>query len=170
LDLLDLRARQAQAARRDDESKPSAFHERRKPNFACYTAARMDVIAAASTSSGHAGADAVLFRMDEQRSMVENVSMITLDILRTEKRAAIVRLGEQHGASNIRVFGSVVRGENREESDVDFLVDFEKGRSLFDLIRFKLDLQDLLNVTVDVVTPGSLRYLRQRVLTEAQPL
>jgi predicted nucleotidyltransferase len=108
--------------------------------------------------------------MDEQRSMVENVSMITLDILRTEKRAAIVRLGEQHGASNIRVFGSVVRGENREESDVDFLVDFEKGRSLFDLIRFKLDLQDLLNVTVDVVTPGSLRYLRQRVLTEAQPL
>jgi hypothetical protein len=108
--------------------------------------------------------------MDEQRSMVENVSMITLDILRTEKRAAIVRLGEQHGASNIRVFGSVVRGENREESDIDFLVDFEKGRSLFDLIRFKLDLQDLLNVTVDVVTPGSLRYLRQRVLTEAQPL
>jgi len=96
--------------------------------------------------------------------------MITLDILRTEKRAAIVRLGEQHGASNIRVFGSVVRGENREESDIDFLVDFEKGRSLFDLIRFKLDLQDLLNVTVDVVTPGSLRYLRQRVLTEAQPL
>jgi predicted nucleotidyltransferase len=108
--------------------------------------------------------------MDEQRSMVENVSMITLEILRTEKRAAIVRLGEQHGASNIRVFGSVVRGENREESDIDFLVDFEKGRSLFDLIRFKLDLQDLLNVTVDVVTPGSLRYLRQRVLTEAQPL
>jgi predicted nucleotidyltransferase len=102
--------------------------------------------------------------------MVENVSMITLDILRTEKRAAIVRLGEQHGASNIRVFGSVVRGENREESDIDFLVDFEKGRSLFDLIRFKLDLQELLNVTVDVVTPGSLRYLRQRVLTEAQPL
>jgi predicted nucleotidyltransferase len=96
--------------------------------------------------------------------------MITLDILRTEKRAAIVRLGEQHGASNIRVFGSVVRGENREESDIDFLVDFEKGRSLFDLIRFKLDLQELLNVTVDVVTPGSLRYLGQRVMGEAQPL
>lgn len=102
--------------------------------------------------------------------MVENVSMVTLDILRTEKRAAIVRLGEQHGASNIRVFGSVVRGENREESDIDFLVDFEKGRSLFDLIRFKLDLQELLNVTVDVVTPGSLRYLGQRVMGEAQPL
>jgi predicted nucleotidyltransferase len=102
--------------------------------------------------------------------MVQNVSMITLDILRTEKRAAIVRLGERHGVSNIRVFGSVVRGDNREESDIDFLVDFEKGRSLFDLIRFKLDLQELLNVTVDVVTPGSLRYLGQRVLTEAQPL
>lgn len=102
--------------------------------------------------------------------MVENVSVITLDILRTEKRTAIVRIGEQHGASNIRVFGSVARGDNREESDIDFLVDFEKGRSLFDLIRFKLDLQELLNVTVDVVTPGSLNYLRQRVLSEAQPL
>jgi uncharacterized protein len=123
-----------------------------------------------SRRTQNARGPAPLVRMDEERSMVENVSMVTLDILRTEKRAAIVRLGEQHGASNIRVFGSVVRGENREESDIDFLVDFEKGRSLFDLIRFKLDLQELLNVTVDVVTPGSLRYLRQRVLTEAQPL
>ncbi len=96
--------------------------------------------------------------------------MVTLDLLRTEKKAAIVRLAEQHGASNIRVFGSVARGDNREDSDIDFLVEFEKGRSLFDLIRFKLDLQELLNATVDVVTPGSLHYLRQRVLAEAQPL
>jgi predicted nucleotidyltransferase len=108
--------------------------------------------------------------MDAERSMVENVSMVTLDLLRTEKKAAIVRLAEQHGASNIRVFGSVARGDNREESDIDFLVDFETGRSLFDLIRFKLDLQDLLSATVDVVTPGSLRYLRERVLAEARPL
>lgn len=86
--------------------------------------------------------------------MVENVSMVTLDLLRTEKKAAIFRIGELHGASNIRVFGSVARGDNREESDIDFLVDFEKGRSLFDLIRFKLDLQELLHATVDVVTPG----------------
>ena len=73
--------------------------------------------------------------IDAQRSFVQNMSMITMDILRTEKRDAIVRLGERHGASNIRVFGSVARGDNREESDIDFLVDFEKGRSLFDLIR-----------------------------------
>jgi len=96
--------------------------------------------------------------------------MITMDILRTEKRDAIVRLVERHGASNIRVFGSVARGDNREGSDIDFLVDFEKGRSLFDLIRFKLDLQDLLNATVDVVTPNSLHHLRWRVMAEAQPL
>jgi len=93
-----------------------------------------------------------------------------MDILRTEKRDAIVRLVERHGASNIRVFGSVARGDNREGSDIDFLVDFEKGRSLFDLIRFKLDLQDLLNATVDVVTPNSLHHLRWRVMAEAQPL
>jgi predicted nucleotidyltransferase len=49
-------------------------------------------------------------------------------------------------------------------------VDFEKGRSLFDLIRFKLDLQELLSTNVDVVTSNSLRYLRQRVMAEAQPL
>jgi uncharacterized protein len=53
---------------------------------------------------------------------------------------------------------------------VDFLVEFEKGRTLFDLIGPRLDRRDLLGVEVDVVTPGSLRYLRDRVLAEAQPI
>jgi predicted nucleotidyltransferase len=96
--------------------------------------------------------------------------MLTLDTLRHEKKADILRLSETHGGHNIRVFGSVARGDNRENSDVDFLVEFEKGRTLFDLIGLKLDLQDLLCVTVDVVTPNSLRYIRDRVLAEAQPL
>ena len=96
--------------------------------------------------------------------------MVTLDTVRREKRADIVRLGEMHGARNIRVFGSVVRGDNCEESDVDFLVDMEKGRTLFDLAGFVADVQDLLGVRVDVVTPGGLRYLRERVLAEAVPL
>jgi predicted nucleotidyltransferase len=63
-------------------------------------------------------------------------------------------LGEKYGAPNIRVFGSVVRGDNREESDVDLLVDMDKGRTLFNLAGFGADVQDLLGVQVDVVTPG----------------
>jgi predicted nucleotidyltransferase len=96
--------------------------------------------------------------------------MVTLDTLRREKRAEILRLAETHGARNVRVFGSVVRGDNREESDVDLLVDFDKGRTLFDLARFKGAIEDLLGVNVDVVTPNSLHYIRDRVLAEALPL
>jgi predicted nucleotidyltransferase len=96
--------------------------------------------------------------------------MVSLDTLRSEKKAEILRLAETHGGHNIRVFGSVARGDNAENSDVDFLVEFEKGRSLFDLIGLKLDLQALLGSTVDVVTPNSLRYIRERVLAEARPL
>lgn len=96
--------------------------------------------------------------------------MVTLENLRSEKRAAILRLAEQHGAHNVRVFGSVARGDSREASDVDFLVEFEKGRTLFDLIRLRLALQDLLGVEVEIATPGSFRYLQERVLAEAKAL
>ena len=96
--------------------------------------------------------------------------MVTLSTLRQDKRAEILRLAETHGARNIRVFGSVARAKNREDSDVDLLVEFESGKTLFDLIGLKLDLENLLGVKVDVVTPNSLRYVRDRVLAEALPL
>lgn len=103
--------------------------------------------------------------------MRENESgMVTLNTLRHEKRAEILRLAESHGARNIRVFGSVVRADNRDDSDVDLLVEFDKGKSLLDLIGLKLDLEDLLGAKVDVVTPNSLSYIRNRVLAEALPL
>ena len=96
--------------------------------------------------------------------------MVTMDALRREKRAEILRLAETHGARNVHVFGSVARGESRQDGDVDFLVQFEKGRTLLDLIGLKLDLQDLLGSSVDVVTPNSLRYMRERVMAEAEAL
>ena len=96
--------------------------------------------------------------------------MVTLEALRGERRAAIVELAAKHGARNIRVFGSVARGITHEASDVDFLVEFENGRNLFDLIGLRLDLRDLLGVDVEVVTPNSLRYIRTRVLNEAEPI
>ncbi len=68
------------------------------------------------------------------------------------------------------MFGSAAPSDNREDSDVDLLVEFDTGKTLFDLIGLKLDLETLLGVTVDVVTPNSLRYIRERVLAEALPL
>jgi hypothetical protein len=94
-----------------------------------------------------------------------------LDQLLEEKREEILRLCAKHGARNVRVFGSVVRGEARAESDVDFLVEMEPGRSLFDLGGLLMDLQDLLGCKVDVVTGKGLHwYIRDRVLAGAVPL
>lgn len=95
--------------------------------------------------------------------------MVTLESLQS-KRPEIMRLGAKYGALNIRVFGSVARGEASPASDVDLLVDMEPGRTLFDLAGFVTDVQDLVGVRVDAVTPKGLRYLRARVITEAIPL
>jgi hypothetical protein len=97
--------------------------------------------------------------------------MVTLDMLRLEKKSEIIRLAEMRGCRNVRVFGSVVHGENRPDSDVDFLVDLEPGRSLFDLAGLMADLEDLLGTEVDLATTKGLHpYVRDRVLAEAQPL
>jgi uncharacterized protein len=94
--------------------------------------------------------------------------MITLDKLRHERRADILRVAEMHGARNVRVFGSVATGENRPDSDVDFLVDLEPGRTIFDLAGLLGDLRDLLGIPVDVIESRSIHpYLRSRILEEA---
>lgn len=88
-----------------------------------------------------------------------------------EKRGEILRLASSHGAYNVRVFGSVARGDARPDSDIDLLVELEPGRSLLDLSGLLLDLQDLLGCEVDVVTEKSLHwYIRDTVLQEAIPL
>jgi hypothetical protein len=98
----------------------------------------------------------------------EGKIMVTLDTLRREKKAEIIRLAEASGCSNVRVFGSVATGENRPDSDVDFLVDLESGRTIFDLARFLGDLRDLLGTEVDLVESHSIHpYIRDRVLAEA---
>ncbi len=88
-----------------------------------------------------------------------------------DKREEILRLAARHGALNLRVFGSVARGEARPDSDVDFLVELAPGRTLFDLGGLLMDLQDLLGRSVDIVTEKGLHwYIRDRVLKEAVPL
>lgn len=87
------------------------------------------------------------------------------------RRAEILAIAERYGARNVRVFGSVARGDSRPDSDVDILVDLEPGRSLFDLGGLLIDLQSLLGVDVDVVTEKGLRSrIRTEVLREAVPL
>ncbi len=88
-----------------------------------------------------------------------------------EKREDILRIASQHGASNVRIFGSVVRGETRPDSDVDFLVELEPDRSLLDHVALIQDLSDLLGRQVDVATDKGLREnLRDRILNQAVPL
>jgi hypothetical protein len=96
---------------------------------------------------------------------------MTLDETLKSKREEILRLASRHGASNVRVFGSLARGEADERSDVDLLVDLEPGRNLLDLGGFLMDLRDLLRRNVDVVTERSLKArIRSRILQEAVPL
>jgi len=88
-----------------------------------------------------------------------------------QQRDAILRIAAQHGARNVRVFGSAARNEATEESDVDLLVDLEPDRSLLDQVALKQDLEELLGCTVDLVVEGGISpYLEEQILAEAVPL
>ena len=87
------------------------------------------------------------------------------------KRHEILAIAARHGAHNLRVFGSVARGEAGPESDLDILVEMEPGKSLLDHVALMQDLEDLLQRKVDVVSERALHwYIRDRVLAEAIPL
>ena len=109
--------------------------------------------------------------MEIDRTRQATVPSKQIEQLLQAKREEILHLAAQRGAYNVRIFGSVARGEAGPGSDVDFLVNMEPDRSLFDLGGLLMDLQDLLGCNVDVVTePGLRARIRQRVLDEARPL
>jgi predicted nucleotidyltransferase len=86
-------------------------------------------------------------------------------------RQAILELAARHGAHDVRIFGSVARGDATESSDLDLIVRFEPGRSLFDHGGLIMDLQDLLGTKVDVISEGGMRErFRRHVMKEAIPL
>ena len=96
---------------------------------------------------------------------------MTLQDIRSARRDEILKLAARRGAKNVRVFGSVATGDSDERSDVDFLVEMEPGRTLFDLSGLWLDLEAVLHTPVDVVTEKGLRpRVRERILAEAVPL
>ncbi len=91
--------------------------------------------------------------------------------LLSQNKEEILTLARRRGARRIRVFGSAARGTDDSASDLDFLVDLEQGRSLLDLGGLQMDLEQLLQRRVDVVTEAGLRpRIRERVLDEAKPL
>jgi uncharacterized protein len=91
-----------------------------------------------------------------------------IDELLKEKREEILAIAAKYGAYNVRVFGSVARGEATDKSDVDFLVEIEQGRTLLDQISLIQSLEDLLGRKVDVAEPDNLhKFIKDRVLKEA---
>ncbi|MEO8596615.1 MAG: nucleotidyltransferase family protein [Candidatus Solibacter sp.] len=96
---------------------------------------------------------------------------MNLEEIRSRYREQILAAAGRRGAHNIRVFGSVARGEQRSNSDIDFLVDFETGRSLLDLTGLRLDLESVLPCKVDVVSSRGLKpRLAAEVLRDAVAL
>src|SRR5437660_12702901 len=88
-----------------------------------------------------------------------------------ERRQEIARVAESFGARNIRVIGSVARGEDREMSDVDLLVTFDPGISLIDHAGLEIELSEMLGRRVDIASDRGLRpRVRERLLRDARPL
>ncbi|WP_243663009.1 nucleotidyltransferase family protein [Hydrogenispora ethanolica] len=87
--------------------------------------------------------------------------------LLNSKKQSILATAARYGAFNIRIFGSVARGDDDEKSDIDFLVELEPGRSLLDLGGLLIELEDLLGCSVDIVTENGLKErIREQVLNE----
>src|SRR5690242_18747628 len=96
--------------------------------------------------------------------------MTTRELIRS-KRSELMALAEKYGVSNIRLFGSALRGDDGPGSDIDLLVDMEEGRDLFDLGGFQYYASELLGRRVDVLTDGGIHHLiKDRIIGEARPL
>ncbi|WP_205948501.1 nucleotidyltransferase family protein [Pueribacillus theae] len=88
-----------------------------------------------------------------------------------DNREEILRIAKENGIKNLKLFGSVARSEDGEESDIDLLVSFEEGKSLFDLIRFKQEMEEIMGKNVDVLTENAIHHsIKEKILNEAIPL
>lgn len=101
-----------------------------------------------------------------------NASMCSrYNLAMTINTELIKQIARRHGASKVRIFGSYLHGTQKEDSDIDLLIDLEPGRGLFDLVALKRDLENEIGKHVDVVTEGALSpYLKEDVLREARLL
>ena len=94
-----------------------------------------------------------------------------IDKLLQDNRDEILQIATRHGARDVRVFGSLARGEAGPDSDIDILVKLDTGLSLLDIVAIKQDLEDLIGCEVDVVTEAAISpYIREEVLRESVSL
>ncbi len=93
-----------------------------------------------------------------------------LRVLVESKREQVMAIAARHHASRVRLFGSAARGEDRPDSDIDLIVDFDQGSSLFDLMRMSRELEALLGRAVDVVSAGGLKSRDRAILAESVDL
>jgi predicted nucleotidyltransferase len=90
-----------------------------------------------------------------------------LRLLVESRREQVRAIASRHHASRVRLFGSAARGEDRPGSDIDLLVDFDEGSSLFDLMRISRELEALLGRSVDVVSASGLKRRDRAILAES---
>lgn len=93
-----------------------------------------------------------------------------LRLLVESRRDQVLAIASRHRASRVRLFGSAARGEDRPDSDIDLLVDFDEDSSLFDLMRMTRELEALLGRAVDVVSAGGLKSRDRVILAESVDL
>jgi predicted nucleotidyltransferase len=86
------------------------------------------------------------------------------------RREQVMAVAARHHANRVRLFGSVARGDDGPDSDIDFLVDFDLDSSLFDLIRVTRELEELLGHPVDVISAGGLKDRDNHILSESVDL
>jgi uncharacterized protein len=102
--------------------------------------------------------------------LMNGANMNMLALVR-EHREEILRFANLHGAKNLRIFGSAARHESSDQSDIDFLVELEAGRSLLDQVALQQELSELLNCPVDVVLDGGISpYLADEIQSDAVSL
>ena len=93
-----------------------------------------------------------------------------LRVLVESRRDEVLAIAARHHASRVRLFGSAARGDDRPDSDIDLLVDFDQGSSLFDLMRMARELEALFGRAVDVVSAGGLKSRDRLILAQSVDL
>jgi predicted nucleotidyltransferase len=106
---------------------------------------------------------------DEARKLADLASG-PLRVLVESRREQVMAIAVRHHARRVRLFGSAARGEDRPDSDIDLLVDFDQDSSLFDLMRMARELETLLGRPVDVVSAGGLKSRDRAILAESVDL